>query len=144
MFIAFIMFVNILFHLSVFYIISKGNNKMWFMHWDIVFLCDFVTKQVFFFEPFTSLSFSLCESLWHSCLESPKEGENTPDMIKLPYTCIHSAVVLVYSYWHVKFYYILCIIYVFIQSDLQRRTMEAIKINKRAMICKCYNKSQVA
>uniref|UniRef100_A0A673LU61 Transient receptor potential cation channel subfamily V member 1-like n=1 Tax=Sinocyclocheilus rhinocerous TaxID=307959 RepID=A0A673LU61_9TELE len=27
---------------------------------------------------------------------------------------------------------------VFIQSDLQMRTMEAIKINKRAMICKCY------
>ncbi len=32
----------------------------------------------------------------------------------------------------------------FIQSDLQMRTMEAIKINKRAMICKCYNKSQLA
>ncbi len=31
----------------------------------------------------------------------------------------------------------------FIQSDLQMRTMEAIKINKRAMICKCYNKSQL-
>ncbi len=29
----------------------------------------------------------------------------------------------------------------FIQSDLQMRTMEAIKINKRAMICKCYNMS---
>ncbi len=29
----------------------------------------------------------------------------------------------------------------FIQSDLQMRTIEAIKIN-RAMICKCYNKSQ--
>ncbi len=32
----------------------------------------------------------------------------------------------------------------FIQSDLQMRTMEAIKINKRAMICKCYNKYQLA
>ncbi len=32
----------------------------------------------------------------------------------------------------------------FIQSDLQMRTMEAIKINKRAMIHKCYNKSQLA
>ncbi len=32
----------------------------------------------------------------------------------------------------------------FIQSDLQMRTMEAIKINKRAMIRKCYNKSQLA
>ncbi len=32
----------------------------------------------------------------------------------------------------------------FIQSDLQMRTMEAIKINKRAMIRKCYNKSQFA
>ncbi len=32
----------------------------------------------------------------------------------------------------------------FIQSDLQMRTMEAIKINKRAMICKCYDKSQLA
>ncbi len=33
----------------------------------------------------------------------------------------------------------------FIQSDLQMMTMEAIKINKRAMICKCYsNKSQLA
>ncbi len=32
----------------------------------------------------------------------------------------------------------------FIQSDLQMRTMETIKINKRAMICKCYNKSQLA
>ncbi len=32
----------------------------------------------------------------------------------------------------------------FIQIDLQMRTMEAIKINKRAMICKCYNKSQLA
>uniref|UniRef100_A0A8C2JS13 AP-1 complex subunit gamma n=1 Tax=Cyprinus carpio TaxID=7962 RepID=A0A8C2JS13_CYPCA len=29
----------------------------------------------------------------------------------------------------------------FIQSDLQMRTMEAIKINKRTMIYKCYNKS---
>ncbi len=32
----------------------------------------------------------------------------------------------------------------FIQSDLQMRAMEAIKINKRAMICRCYNKSQLA
>ncbi len=32
----------------------------------------------------------------------------------------------------------------FIQSDLQMRTMEAIKINKKAMICKCYYKSQLA
>ncbi len=32
----------------------------------------------------------------------------------------------------------------FIQSDLQMRKMEAIKINKRAMIRKCYNKSQLA
>ncbi len=32
----------------------------------------------------------------------------------------------------------------FIQSDLQMRTMEAMKTNKRAMICKCYNKSQFA
>ncbi len=31
----------------------------------------------------------------------------------------------------------------FIQSDLQMRTMEAIKFNKRAMICKCYNKSHL-
>ncbi len=31
----------------------------------------------------------------------------------------------------------------FIQSDLQMRTMEAIKINKRA-ICKCYDRSQLA
>uniref|UniRef100_A0A9J8A9M5 Uncharacterized protein n=1 Tax=Cyprinus carpio carpio TaxID=630221 RepID=A0A9J8A9M5_CYPCA len=30
-------------------------------------------------------------------------------------------------------------IFTFIQSDLQMRTMEAIKINKRAMIYKCYN-----
>ncbi len=30
----------------------------------------------------------------------------------------------------------------FIQSDLQMRTIEAIKINKRAMIYKCYNKSE--
>ncbi len=29
----------------------------------------------------------------------------------------------------------------FIQSDLQMRTLEAIKINKRAMIWKCYDKS---
>ncbi len=29
----------------------------------------------------------------------------------------------------------------FIQRDLQMMTMEAIKINKRATICKCYNKS---
>ncbi len=29
----------------------------------------------------------------------------------------------------------------FIQSDLQMRTIEAIRINKRAMIHKCYNKS---
>ncbi len=28
----------------------------------------------------------------------------------------------------------------FIQSDLQMRTIEAIKINKRAMIHECYNK----
>ncbi len=32
----------------------------------------------------------------------------------------------------------------FIQSDLQMRTIEAIKINKRAMIYKCYKKSQLA
>ncbi len=33
----------------------------------------------------------------------------------------------------------------FIQSDLQMKTMEAIKINKRAMIYMCYNnKSQLA
>ncbi len=32
----------------------------------------------------------------------------------------------------------------FIQSDLQKGTMEAIKINKRAMICKCYDKPQLA
>ncbi len=32
----------------------------------------------------------------------------------------------------------------FIQSDLQMRTMEAIRINKRAMIPKCYNKSQLS
>ncbi len=31
----------------------------------------------------------------------------------------------------------------FIQSDLQMGTMEAIKTNKRAMICKSYNKSQL-
>ncbi len=32
----------------------------------------------------------------------------------------------------------------FIKSDLQMRTIEAIKINKRAMICKCYNKFRLA
>ncbi len=32
----------------------------------------------------------------------------------------------------------------FIQRNLQMRTMEAIKINKREMIRKCYNKSQLA
>ncbi len=32
----------------------------------------------------------------------------------------------------------------FIQSNLQMKTMEAIKINKRAMICKCYDKSRLA
>ncbi len=32
----------------------------------------------------------------------------------------------------------------FIQSDLQMRKMEAIKINKRAIIYKCYDKSQLA
>ncbi len=32
----------------------------------------------------------------------------------------------------------------FIQSDLQMRTIEAIKTNKRAMIRKCYNKAQLA
>ncbi len=32
----------------------------------------------------------------------------------------------------------------FIQSDLQMRTLEAIKTNKRAMICKCYDKSRLA
>ncbi len=32
----------------------------------------------------------------------------------------------------------------FIQSDLQMRTMEAIKINKRAMICKSYDKPRLA
>ncbi len=31
----------------------------------------------------------------------------------------------------------------FIQSDLQMRTIEAIRINKRTMIYKCYNKSQL-
>ncbi len=31
----------------------------------------------------------------------------------------------------------------FIQSDLQMRTTEAIKINKRAMIRKSYDKSQL-
>ncbi len=32
----------------------------------------------------------------------------------------------------------------FIQSDLQMRTIEAIKPNKRAMMCRCYNTSQLA
>ncbi len=32
----------------------------------------------------------------------------------------------------------------FIQRDLQMMIIEAIKINKRAMIYKCYNKSQLA
>ena len=32
----------------------------------------------------------------------------------------------------------------FIQSNLQMSTMEEIKINKRAMIYKCYKKSQLA
>ncbi len=32
----------------------------------------------------------------------------------------------------------------FIQSDLQMRTMEAIKINKREIICKCYDKPHLA
>ncbi len=32
----------------------------------------------------------------------------------------------------------------FIQSDLQMRTIEAIKINKRATTCKCYDKSRLA
>ncbi len=32
----------------------------------------------------------------------------------------------------------------FIQSDLQTRTIEVIKIIKRAMTCKRYNKSQLA
>ncbi len=31
----------------------------------------------------------------------------------------------------------------FIQRNLQMSTMEAIKINKRAMTRKCYNKSQL-
>ncbi len=32
----------------------------------------------------------------------------------------------------------------FIQSDLQIRTLEAIKTNKRATTCKCYDKSCLA
>ncbi len=32
----------------------------------------------------------------------------------------------------------------FIQRNLQMRTREAIKTNKRATICKCYDKSQLA
>ncbi len=32
----------------------------------------------------------------------------------------------------------------FIQSNLQMRTTEAIKTNKRAIICKCYGKSRLA
>ncbi len=32
----------------------------------------------------------------------------------------------------------------FIQSDLQMRTLEAIKTNKRATTCKCYDKSWLA
>ncbi len=32
----------------------------------------------------------------------------------------------------------------FIQSDLQMRTIEAIKTNQRATICKCYDKSRLA
>ncbi len=32
----------------------------------------------------------------------------------------------------------------FIQSDLEMMTMEAIKISKRAIIYKCYNKFQLA
>ncbi len=31
----------------------------------------------------------------------------------------------------------------FIQRDLQMRTMEAIKTNKRATTCKCYDKSRL-
>ncbi len=32
----------------------------------------------------------------------------------------------------------------FIQSNLQMRTLEAIKTNKRATTCKCYDKSWLA
>ncbi len=32
----------------------------------------------------------------------------------------------------------------FIRSDLQMRTLEAIKTNKRATTCKCYDKSWLA
>ncbi len=32
----------------------------------------------------------------------------------------------------------------FVQSDLQMRAIEAIKTNKRATICKCYDKSWLA
>ncbi len=32
----------------------------------------------------------------------------------------------------------------FIQSNLQMKTIEEIKINKRATTCKCYDKSQLA
>ncbi len=49
-----------------------------------------------------------------------------------------------FNYIHLFTIYIqiLVILHTFIQSDLQMRTIEAIKTNKRAIPCKCYYKSR--
>ncbi len=49
-----------------------------------------------------------------------------------------------FNYIHLFTIYIqiLVILHTFIQSDLQMRTIEAIKTNKRATPCKCYYKSR--
>ncbi len=67
---------------------------------------------------------------------------------------IYIYIIYIYIYLYIYVYAcVLCVcVYLFTFShladafihNLQMRTIEAIKTNKRAMICKCYNKSQLA
>ncbi len=82
-------------------------------------------------------------NLWE-CHINSWERDNYKELVLNVYIYIYIYLYLyLYIYIHITFTFSY-LADAFIQCDLQMRTMEAIKINKRAMICKCYNMSQLA
>ncbi len=72
-------------------------------------------------------AFSLLQSTFQSQVQNLTYNLNFKDII--------------YNYIYITFSHLAD---AFIQSDLQMRTIEEIKTNKRATTCKCYNKSWLA
>ncbi len=57
----------------------------------------------------------------------------------------HDFLIFLYArFIHIFIYLFSHLADTFIQSDLQMRAIEAVKTNKRAMICKCCDKSWLA